>query len=250
MTRPVLAIFLAASFSIAAEKNAADPKLASLASSMLQNVAEARKAIARRDAPAAAGNVDLALNLASQIRSDAPAGADPLVVTIRTESETESITVPARRGKPRKDSTVSQVAGRYSREAIDVGAAVERLNAAKMAVASGSLKSADEHLEAVQKSVFHETLTGDMPLMRVRENLALARARVQEGQFRHAAPPLNAAVRALANYTGPHAVEAARMRVEIESYARDIDDDHASALDRIDAWSAAVARWLAASPGR
>jgi hypothetical protein len=248
-----LALFLglgAFSFSALAEITPADTRLAGLASSMLQNVDEARKAIARRDQQAATGNLDLALMLASQIRNEAPAGTEPLVVTIRTESETESVTVPARRGKPRKDSTVSKVAGRHSREAIDIGSAVERMNAAKSALAGGNFADADANLDTVQKSVFHETVTGDMPLARVRENLALARSRVEEGKFKHAGPPLNAAARALANYTGPNAAEAARMRAEIAAYARDIKDDNANALDRIDAWFREVSRWLAATPGR
>jgi hypothetical protein len=228
-----------------------DAQMAGLASAMLRNVDDARQAIARQDHQSAAGSLDVALGLVSQIYGRAGAHSKPLIVTIRSEMETESVLVPARRsGAPRRDTTVSQVSGRYSAETIDIDEAREHMASAKAALMRRDFSGADAHLDSLQKSVKHETVTGEMPLLRVRDNLSLALARVHEGKFKHAAPALHAAVRALANYTGSHSADAARLRTEIESYARDIEDSHADAADRINAWSSQVSRWLEQTPGR
>ena len=89
-----------------------------------------------------------------------------------------------------------------------------------------------------------------MPLLKVRQNLQLAKARVLEDKYKEAAAPLRAAAEGLAQYQllfpGPRAETAEAMRQEMETYARNIARDHVRAADKIDDWLQPVQQWYSA----
>jgi hypothetical protein len=100
---------------------------------------------------------------------------------------------------------------------------------------------------AAQQNVVTETVNQDMPLLRAKENLTLARERVLAGKYKAARMPLKSAAEALANYQklspGPHANEAGDLRLQMDAYADRVGRDHSDALDRIRDWSGKVDAW-------
>ena len=64
------------------------------------------------------------------------------------------------------------------------------------ALDQGDLATAGADLAAVQSAVVTKTFRGDLPLVQARENLEIARTRVEEGDYKDAVMPLKAAARA------------------------------------------------------
>lgn len=230
--------------------------LSGMAAGMLQETNQARAAITSNDKESALRHVNQALSLISDIEAQAGSQAKPLKVTVSKELATESTYVPVKRKKSdvmsanrlKKTTSISQVSGEMTRSLVDVTAAREHLEGAKAALENGNLRTADTDLAAVQKSVVNESVQGDMPLLRVKENLMLAKARIQESKPKAAAMPLRAAARALADYRvqapAANSAEAEVMRQEMESLAENIKRGHAVALDRIAAWSEKIDAWV------
>lgn len=94
---------------------------------------------------------------------------------------------------------------------------------ARAALERGEPAAADAHLAALARSVEEHGVTRDPPRIKARQNLLLARTRVEQGRYKDAEAPLREAARALG-------------RRDIEDYARRIRREPADALARIDAW--------------
>jgi hypothetical protein len=90
-----------------------------------------------------------------------------------------------------------------------------------------------------------------MPLLKARENLELARARVLEDQYKDAAAPLRAAAEALADYArqfpGPRADQAESLRKDIDAFAKRVRERPTDTVDRINSWLDPVNTWYAAA---
>jgi hypothetical protein len=147
-----------------------------------------------------------------------------------------------------RGTNVRQVSGTTTRDFIDVGVAAGDLTAAGTALNNGDLRAADQSLAAVQGAVVQKTSTAtDMPLLRAREDLRLARYRVLDGKYKDARAPLASAGQALAEYArmnpGPHADRARVMEQDIDAYARNIAHDHSDAADRINGWLDTANSW-------
>ena len=230
-----------------------NPQLSGMAAGVLNSTQMARTAIAAGNKQDAMAHVRGALGLVDQIQEKAGARHQSLMVPVSADIEQVSTWVPVKKGKGemtarrmKKRTSISEVSGEYTTMSLDVTNAHDKLEAARIALDSGDMKAADQDLAAVQGGVVKVAGKGDMPLARARENLTLARARVQEGKFKEAAMPLRAAARALQQYEGQspaNAQSAEVMRIQMEAYADEIRKEHAGALERINAWWDQVSGW-------
>lgn len=145
-----------------------------------------------------------------------------------------------------KPAAVHQVAGSYTNVAVNTTVAKNNLAAAQAALAKGELVTADAALADVQEGVKIEATESNMPLARARENLILARSAVRHNNYTEAKVSLEAASQALATYErngGAHAADAKTLQQEIDSYARNIQQNHSDAVSKINAWWNTTADW-------
>jgi ABC-type amino acid transport substrate-binding protein len=147
----------------------------------------------------------------------------------------------------KKDTSVRDTEGEVTTRKLNVTTAAARLPAAEAAVERGDWPAADVALAEIQTGVVQTTANDEMPLMRARENLELARARILENKYADAVVPLRAAAQALADfqkmYPGPRAEQAEFMRQQIAQYAGMVRHDHSDAADRIKSWLDPINQW-------
>jgi hypothetical protein len=98
----------------------------------------------------------------------------------------------------------------------DASAAKEHLQAAKRALSNDKNEVADAALVAVQRGVNFAYTEVDLPLLRARENLMLAKSQVQAGQAQEARMTLEAAAHALEQYAqqGQQTAQKSQQAVE------------------------------------
>ena len=145
---------------------------------------------------------------------------------------------PSQSGQPSRPSSVEQpsqsamtpvVAGvelHHTHIMLDVSAAKEHLQAAKQALNNNKYEAADGALAAVQRGVNFAYVEVDLPLLRARENLMLAKAQVQAGQVQDARMLLEAAAQALETYAQhadkSRASQVQSLQKEIQNYAQQL----------------------------
>jgi hypothetical protein len=238
--------------------------LSILASNVLTDTDQARRAIASNDKDTALQKVNHALDVVNMIQS--ASGAEAQVVPIYTELQQVAIIGPIEAAKARKEGqaggtrrsntqsnpnttesrqtettpAVQEVKARYTSVSLDMGMAKDHLMAAKGALEKGSLEEADAALAAVQNGVVLTAVESDLPLLKARQNLILAKALAQQG--RDPSGPLKVAADALAEYAAissdPHASEASKLRNEIEANLA------SATTDKIDSWWTQTASWM------
>ncbi len=209
-----------------------------MAAGVLEQTRQARASVAALDRDSAIRHVEQALMLARGIQESAPAGAGPLLVPFYSERETVRTYRPAH-GK--RDSSLRQVEREVTDLSLDVTTARSRLESARAALNTGDLKQADADLASVEKAVVRRTSVAEnVPLVQVRDNLTLARARLLNGKYNDAKPPLRAAAQALTGVGDTP--EISRMRDEITSLADHVKSERANAVPRIDRWLEALNR--------
>ena len=137
-------------------------------------------------------------------------------------------------------------------EALDVDAAMEHLQAAKQHLANNEPGKADLELARAQQSVDTGSISTDMPLVRARENLALARDEVSSGKYSQAKTELKAAATALNNYAqdshAQHAKDAKNLMTQIKSQTASMQGSHGIDKQKIDTWWNEVANWTGQKP--
>jgi hypothetical protein len=108
----------------------------------------------------------------------------------------------------------------------DVSAAKEHLQAAKQALNNEKYKAADGALAAVQRGVNFAYVEVELPLLRARENLMLAKSQIQAGQGQDARMTLEAAAQALEQYAQradkARASQVQNLQKEIQNYAQQL----------------------------
>ena len=117
-------------------------------------------------------------------------------------------------------------------------------------IARADVRAAYAALSAVERSVVTGKLRNDLPLEEARQNLALARTYLAQGEFKYAYIDLQAVCQSLGNYAqggGRHAREARLLRVEIANYSRSIGTNHDDADHKITSWWNQTSEWI--SPG-
>jgi YfdX protein len=121
---------------------------------------------------------------------------------------------------------VAGVEAHHTHIMLDVGAAEEHLQAAKQALNNNKYEVTDGALAAVQRGVSFAYIEVDLPLLRARENLMLAKAQVQAGQVQDARINLEAAAQALERYgqhaDKSHASQVQSLQKEIQNYAQQL----------------------------
>ena len=147
---------------------------------------------------------------------------------------------------------VNRVEGGYSYIALDVNAAMEHLQAAKQHLANNEPGKADLELARAQQSVDTGSVSTDMPLVRARENLALARDEVSSGKYSQAKAELKAAATALNNYAqdshAQHAKDAKNLMTQIKSQTASTQGSHGIDKQKINTWWNEIANWTGQKP--
>lgn len=148
---------------------------------------------------------------------------------------------------------VRKVTGDYTMAELDPALAKTHLQAAQQALANGKVQLADAALKGVEDSVILVSVGSDLPLVRARDNLVLARLDARHGQYQKAQVDLQAACRALTSYAqggGAFAGQAQTLRSEIQNYDRNIQNDHAQAAANIESWWNQTAGWTTLPAGQ
>jgi hypothetical protein len=252
---------------------------------------EARQAIINKDQHSAQNDVDRAVSLLKQVETKLPNNKNDKthVVPIFAELEQTSFLQPVLTAKnqnqgqqsanadkanystnktmannsqssalPQSDQPaqtpeiVNRVEGGYSYIGLDVDAAMEHLQAAKQQLANNEPGKADLELARAQQSVDTGSISTDMPLVRARENLALARDEVSSGKYSQAKAELKAAANALNNYAqdsqAQHAKDAKNLMTEIKSQTASMQGSHGVDRQKIDTWWNEIANWTGQKP--
>lgn len=235
---------------------------------------QARQSIINKDQSRATHDVQQALDLISQAGEKLPATGDnnTHVVPIFAELEQTSFLQPVLAAKkessngeqqmastqnpssqesalPQSDQppVVKRVEGGYSYIGLDLNAAKEHLQQAKQYLSNNESGKADVELARAQQSVDTGSITTDMPLVRARENLSLARNEAQDGHYSQAKVNLTAASKALTEYgnssQAKHANDAKDLSNQIKSFSGKIANHHQNAQSKIENWWNQVAGW-------
>jgi hypothetical protein len=228
--------------------------LPGMAAGVLQQTNLARQAISAHEKSAALDHVRQGLTLTTQIQQ-ASGPERPLLVAVSKEIDTTTTYRPVKHRKSdemnadrlKKNTSVREVEGTVTTSKLDVTSAADHLQTAQSALERDDWTAADSALAAIPGTMVQSSGNTYMPLMKAKENLQLARARVLDGKPKDAAAPLRAAAEALADWErqapGPHTQEAESMRQSMLAYANNIHKDHADAVERITSWLTPVEQW-------
>jgi hypothetical protein len=241
------------------------------AAKMLEHTAQARQSIKNKNRQQAMTHVNQALESAGKIQTTAR------VVPIFTEfeetsvigpiqaarAETQPATEAAREAEPEqpaagaagRGTAVREVEGGFTSIAVDMSEARTHLDAAKTALQSGDMAQADRSLLAVQNSVDMVSVESDMPLVKARQNLALALNQAKQGQMSNAQAPLTEAANALNEYRqlpgAEHSSEAAQLSKDIQNFMSVMDQkSQTQASEQIQQWWNRVADWTGREGGQ
>jgi len=230
-------------------------EISGMAVGILGQAAAAQRAVAQHDQAAALDHIRLGKALAAEILQSAGSQGPRVLVEVRRDTETTTTYADVKRHKGemsadrlKKNTNIAEVDQQVTASMLDVTGASQQLDAAQDAIQRGEWGRADAALGAIPNSVTQSRVTGDMPLLRAKSNLELARTRILNGKYKDARAPLRAAAQALADFQrqfpGPHAEDADRMRQQMLEYADRIDDHRSDILDRINAtWLDPIAKW-------
>jgi hypothetical protein len=234
---------------------------------LLNATNEARIAVESRNNQDALFHVDHALQNVARLEND---NKNARFVPLYQELDRYTVLAPIMTEKNRTSNTstgsqgantttkttqtpnpaIQQVAGQFTSVGLDIQAAKEHLDSAKLAIQQKDFTKADDALAAVQNGVVVTSVASDLPLVRARENMVLAREAVNRGNFKEAHAALTAASQALGNYAsnqGVHSADARSVKSEIDKFNRSIDQNHADADSKIDSWWDRVVDWTTTS---
>jgi hypothetical protein len=225
---------------------------------IVQQTDLARKAVADHNKTEALAHIRQARALADDIQKQSPPEALPILITIAREVETTSTFTDVKHSnvgdltasRLKKNSHISGAQADITATKLNVTTAADRLPAAEAALDRDDWAAADVALADVQNAVVRVNVQDDLPLLRAKQNLELARARVLEDKYKDARMPLQAAAQALADFEtaspGPEAVQAEYMRQQIQQFAAHVGERPADAVERIDSWLDPVQHWYQA----
>ena len=220
---------------------------------LLTDTQQARRAIRENNTQLAEADVNKALQTANQLTST-HTGNGNLIPLYSEIGEYTMMGTPRRTNASQANANangsthvaVRRVVGNYTSVALDVNLAKTHLEAAQQALNSGNMQAAQQALRGVEDSVMETEVATDMPLLRARENLMLARWAVNKGEYGEAHAALRSASQALATYDesgGSHASDAQQLRSQIASYNQSIRQNHADASAKIESWWNQVSGW-------
>jgi hypothetical protein len=223
-----------------------------MALTVLQETRLAQQAVTNQEPGAALQHVRQAKSMLAEIRKNAQPSSEHLLVPISAEVETTTTYTPVKPGKHgdmtaarmKKRTSIREVQGDVTTDRLDVMMASAHLDAAESALERSDMVAAGTALAAVNNDVVRTKTTGTMPLLKIRENLELARSRILEGNIKAAATPFRAAVEGIAAFRSSKPsikpAELDTMRTEIEQAQRDAAHGNAVDMERLNFWLAQV----------
>jgi hypothetical protein len=236
-----------------------------MAAEMLRHVDQARQAVERNNRTQALQHVKEARSAFDRLEQAMSADGGK-VVPIYQELEQVSILGPIKAAKQSSEeegagrssadraapAAVQESAAEYTVISLDTTAVKPHLEAVEAALEQGNLRQADAGLKTIQSGVSLASVSSDLPLLRARQNLAMAHRLASEGRYEEAGGPLKEAAEALNTYattlTGTRAAEATRTRDEIRDFARNIGQNHSDAASQISTWWDRTTAWTNGEP--
>lgn len=236
-----------------------------MATEMLRHVHQAREAIEQDNRIQALQHVKEARSAFDRL-DQAMSAETSKVVPIYEELEQVSIIGPIKAAKQSSEGegagrasadraapgAVQEAAAEYTVISLDTTTVKPHLEAVEAALEQGNLRQADAGLKTIQSGVNLASVSSDLPLLRARQNLAMAHRLASEGRHQEAGAPLKEAAEALNTYattlTGTRAAEATRMRDEIRDFARNIGQNPSDAAGQISTWWDRTTGWTASEP--
>jgi hypothetical protein len=217
--------------------------ISTLAGKMLDYTNRARTAIQEKDQKLALQDVNKAESYLQQVQARADGST---MIPVYQEFVSVAILAPVRAEQSARHSVVHQVAGDYTSVVVNTTVAKNNLAAAEKALQNYDLKTADAALSDVQEGVQIEASEADMPLVKARENLILARSNAREKKYGEAQAALQAASKALGRYAqenGPHASAAKDLKQQIDNTDKNLQQNHAGILPEMNRWWNTTADW-------
>ncbi len=238
-------------------------QLSDMASRILERTIRARGAI-DKDPAAARNYVDEALQNVTAMEIARPHAPNPFMVTLYTESvqidvnQPTPVTNPGNTGSanrsanppanaPANPPVVQQVEAESTRVELNVTQAKQHLEGARAALQKNDVTAAKQSLDAVDGDLKAESEVGNLPLVKARQNLAVALDDVREQHYTDAVAPLRAASSALAEASqvkAPHSKDAGRLHADIDKLAASIEQNHSSAGKKIAGWESEISYWF------
>jgi hypothetical protein len=170
-------------------------------------------------------------------------------VPLYDEWENYSVIGPLMNQRDHAHNEIVEEASReYTSLALDVQVAKNQLQSAQQAVNQGAFQKADAALAAVQDGVMVTSVAADLPLLRARENMVLARNAADRDHFPEAHAALQAVSEALNQYSNEqnlHAADARVLREEIDTYNQSIEQNPVDASTKIEGWWDRMVDWVA-----
>ncbi len=242
----------ATGFTSSSQKFQTRTTLSNEAVAVLSCTQQARSAIANGNRQAAIGQIDQGLQEARQARNIASTQGQGNVIPIFTEYAQTSVIGPIASARTAGGTqaagapAVQSVMGQYTAVAVNVPMAEQQLQAARTALLNNDMAAADSALKAVGDGVIMVRVESDMPLVQARQNLALARGMINQGNLQAAHAPLREAANALGQYSGTHAQGAQRLQLQVASLANNLPANQQTAATQIDTWWNELADWTGA----
>jgi len=243
----------------------AGPKenLARMAGQVLKNTNDARAALKNGDQQTALQDVNRAESDLQKIKAEANGAtmvpvyqefvSISILAPVRAEQNERMRSSAAKKGatQPAGSSgktpvAVHEVAGDYTSVVMNTTVASEALSAAKADLTKGDTKDADTALADVQLGVQMTADKADMPLVRARENLILARANARKGNDTATKADLKLAAKGLSQYAAedkPHSSQAKDMEKQVETYSEALPQDRQAIVAKINSWWNTTSTW-------
>ena len=250
MFRTAPAILFVSLAALCGAQTAISPDLSSDAATVLSEANQARQAALNHEQTAALNHIQNARNMAAQIQSAMAGKQPPLLVPVTTQVETSTMYTGVKRHRNgavtlKKNTNVSEVNQHVTSGQLDVTTAADYLDAAESDVRNLDWNSAADNLSAATQLVQVDVSNQDVPLLLAKQNLLLARTRIEEGRYKAAVLPLREASNALAQFErqgyGPVSQQAADMRASIDVYSHQLGQN--SGVDRINNWMDTITHW-------
>lgn len=232
-------------------------RLSDLGTDVLVKTEQAKQAVDKKDQLMARQYVREALLDVQALEVERPQAKPPFIVTLYTERISFTVAQPVQPGQRIGSSSravssdqseeVRAAEGEATRVSLNVTAVKADLQHAQAALRGNDFASAGPALDKAGKDVTQQTVAEDQPLLKARQNLALALNDVTEREYAKAVDPLRAASSALNEYAQsklPHASGAAALRAQVDNLAAGIARNHAGAGDTIGKWWDQVSDWF------
>jgi hypothetical protein len=225
------------------------------ASGILDAAWEAQQDLQKKNRDGALKAIDHALDLQSKLEKS---GAKGRLVPVYQETVSVAVYSPSKiAGEDRNSAdrmstppspVVQDVTGKSTRVFLNTKDTRTHLENAKRVIRAGDTTEGDVELGDVRSALLTETVVGDEPLGRARQNLMLAGDEAGRYLFDDTVNSLNATIKALEDYAdakGTHAADARMIARQILVYEQRMPKVPIQVAGQIQDWWDQVASWTA-----